>query len=159
MVAIPVELSPERCPLVMTHEFTHAIHRTTAHLSGGWERSIAETILAEGLAMHTVEAVEPHRPNQVYTDSSQEWLSDCGVHQREILAGILPFLAKSDSATVSRFTFGSGTTGRNREAYFLGWVVVGHMLHRGQSLAQIAHIPTSEIAGKVQTEIEKMLKE
>jgi hypothetical protein len=44
---------------------------------------------------------------------------------REILVGILPEMEKSDSATVTRFTYGQGTTGMTREAYVAGWIVIG----------------------------------
>jgi hypothetical protein len=48
----------------------------------------------------------------------------------QIVTGILPELEKSDSATVTRFTYGQGTTGVIREAYLAGWIIIGDLLQQ-----------------------------
>lgn len=59
VVAVPIEMDAGDRELALRHEMTHAVQITTAALSGGWERSIAETIFQEGLAMRATEALVP----------------------------------------------------------------------------------------------------
>lgn len=149
VVAIPLEMSTERRELVFTHEMTHAVHIETAGLSGGWERSIAETIFLEGLAMHAVQALEPGHEEREYVDSDSAWFTSAMTKSREILAGILPELEKSDSATVTRFTYGQGTTGMTREAYAAGWIVIGELLQQGKTFPELARIRSADMSAVV----------
>jgi hypothetical protein len=149
VVAVPVEMDAAERALVLAHEMTHAVHLVTAGLSGGWERSIAETIVQEGLAMHVTKAVAPGRDDRAYIEHSPGWYDAGMAGAGAILEGLLPELDKSDSDTVFRFTMGSGATGLEREAYLAGWLVVGEWLTRGQSLAEIARIPADAMSGVV----------
>jgi len=69
---------------------------------------------------------------------------------------MLPHLSDSASEQVARFTIGTGTTGLEREAYYAGWVVVGHLMHRGYTLAELARIPESRIPEVVEEAIRSM---
>lgn len=73
VVAIPVEMSTELRKLVFTHEMTHAVHFETAGLSGGWERSIAQTNLLQGLAMQAAQALEPGHEEREYLSADSAW--------------------------------------------------------------------------------------
>jgi hypothetical protein len=145
IVAIPLEMNNKRRELVFTHEMTHAVQLETAGLSGGWERSIAETLFLEGLAMHAVEALVPGHDAHEYVDSDAVWFGAAMAKSREILTGILPELEKSDSDTVTRFTYGQGTTGMIREAYVAGWVVIGDLLQQGKSFPELARIRSADM--------------
>jgi len=149
VVAIPLEMSNERRKLVFTHEMTHAVHIETAGLSGGWERSIAETIFLEGLAMRAVQVLVPGHQEREYVDSDSTWFSAAMAKSREILLSILPELEKSDSATVTRFTYGQGTTGMTREAYAAGWIVIGDLLQQGKKFPELARIRSSDMPAAV----------
>ena len=52
---------------------------------------------------------------------------------------------------------GDGTTGREREAYLAGWLVVGAMLNDGHTLPSLARIPGSRPPAVVRREIAKLL--
>jgi imidazolonepropionase-like amidohydrolase len=156
IVSLPVEMEAARRALVMPHEFTHAIHVVTAGLSGGWERSVAELVLQEGLAMRATQALKPGHPDWIYTEGGANWLAECHKRREEILKGIEPHLSDSNSATVARFTVGTGTSGLGREAYYVGWLVVDTLLKRGMTLAQVAHIPQKEIVAVVRTAIREL---
>jgi Predicted Zn-dependent protease (DUF2268) len=145
IVAIPLEMNNKRRELVFTHEMTHAVQLEIAGLAGGWERSIAETVFLEGLAMHAVEALVPGHEAHEYVDSDPAWFSAAMAKSREILAGILPELEKSDSNTVTRFTYGQGTTGTIREAYVAGWIVIGDLLQQGKSFPELARIRSADM--------------
>jgi hypothetical protein len=139
-VALPVEGPPEMRPNMATHELTHAVHLPLAHLPGGWERSIAQTVVTEGLAMRVTQALHPGGGDESYTEATPGWLRAASANQRAILVGIRASLAARDGATVRKFTFGAGTTVIEREAYFVGWVVVGHLLLHGTRYEAIARV-------------------
>jgi hypothetical protein len=149
VAAIPLEMCTERRKLVFTHEMTHAVHIETAGLSGGWERSIAETIFLEGLAMRAVQALEPGHEEREYLDADSTWYMGVMAKSRGILTGILPELEKSDSATVARFTYGQGTTGEIREAYVAGWIVIGDLLQQGKTFPELARIRSADMPAAV----------
>jgi uncharacterized protein YjaZ len=157
MVAVPLEMDVAQRELVFPHEMTHAVHMATAGLSGGWERSIAETIVQEGLAMHVVQAVAPGRNVREYVEHEAGWYDAAMAKSDAILRGLLPDLGKSDSPTVFRYTMGTGTTGTQREAYVAGWLVVDELLKEGKSLRDIARVPSADMAGLLQSTIERML--
>ena len=156
-VAVPVERPADERMMLMTHELTHALNLSLAHLPGGWERSIAQTILSEGLAMRATERVHPGRAETAYIEQRPGWLTESRMHEREILSGIRPFLARRDGETIARFTFGLGTTGTDREAYYVGWRVVGYLIEHGSSLATLAHLREQEIPEVVNRTIGQLL--
>jgi hypothetical protein len=47
-------------------------------------------------------------------------------------------MADTGNSAVQRFTFGAGTTGLPREAYYAGWEIVGQLLRSGMSFHEIA---------------------
>lgn len=145
LVALPIEEPRERRMHGMAHEFTHAIHHRLAGLSGGWERSIARTLFSEGLANRMEQAVFPGRPESAYVEHRPGWFHEAEARRDRILLGILPHLRDSTSDQVMRFTLGSGTTGLEREGYYAGWMVVGHLLALGHTLAELARVPEREI--------------
>jgi len=157
MVAVPLEMDAAQRALVFPHEMTHAVHIATAKLSGGWERSIAETIMQEGLAMHVAQAVSPGRDVRDYIEHKPGWYDAAMSKSDAILRGLLPDLGKSDSPTVFRYTMGTGNTGTEREAYVAGWLVVGELLKEGKSFREIARIPSADMADVVRSTIDRMI--
>lgn len=156
-VFIPVEEDPAWRELVMVHEMTHAVHHRLAGYSEGWERTIGRTIFAEGLAARATEALHPGRPAAAYLEHRPGWMAAAEARETEILRGILPHLGASDGQTVLRFTMGTGTTGTEREAYYAGWRVIGHLLRRGYTFPQLARIPESEAPALMETAIRQIL--
>lgn len=158
-VYVPVEEDPAWRELVMVHEMTHAVHHRLAGYSEGWERSIGRTVFAEGLAARATEALHPGRAAAAYLEHRPGWMAAAESRGDEILRGILPHLGSSDSPTVMRFTMGTGTTGTEREAYYAGWRVIGHLLRRGYTFPQLARIPESEAPALVESAIREILGE
>lgn len=159
VVAVPLEMTRERRELVFVHEMTHAVHLILGGLSGGWERSIAATALQEGLAMHVTREAVPGREVHEYMDAAPDWLDQAHARERSILEGVLPYLEARDGETVFRFTFGSGTTGIGREAYYVGWVVTEKLRASGMDLAEIARIPEADMPKVVASTIREILRE
>jgi len=56
-----------------------------------------------------------------------------------------------------RFTMGSGTTGLEREAYYVGWLVVEYLLRHHLSFADIARIRENEMPGRVADAVDHLL--
>lgn len=158
-VYVPVEEDPAWRELVMVHEMTHAVHHRLAGYSEGWERTIGRTIFAEGLAARATQALHPGRPAAAYLEHRPGWMAAAESRGDNILRGLLPHLRADDSPTVMRFTMGTGTTGTEREAYYAGWRVIGHLLRRGYTFPQLARIPESEAPALVETAIREILGE
>ena len=157
IVAVPLEMDAAQRALVFPHEMTHAVHIATAGLSGGWERSIAETIVQEGLAMHVAQIVSPGRDVRAYVEHKEGWYDAAMAKSDAILRGLLPELEKADSPTVFRYTMGTGTTGLEREAYVAGWLVVGELIEEGKSFPEIARVPSADMPRLVRATIERIL--
>jgi Predicted Zn-dependent protease (DUF2268) len=137
-VALPVEAGDAKRSV--DHEFTHAVHRSAgcANITRGYDQSLAELVISEGLAMRVVEALNPGRPDIYYVIGQQSWLDSANAHRAAILRGIRDHLTEAGVPVVQRFTFGEGTTGLGREGYYAGWVILGALLKNGVSLHEIA---------------------
>lgn len=159
VVAVPIEMDATERELALRHEMTHAVHIRTAGLSGSWERSIAETIFQEGLAMRVTQSLVPGRPNRDYVHEFETgWYAKSMTKARAIVEGIQPALERKDSETVEQFTMGQGTTGTTREAYVAGWVVMGELLREGQTLPQLARVPEPEMADIIRAAMSRLLE-
>jgi uncharacterized protein YjaZ len=137
-VAVPIEAGDAAAS--MLHEFTHAVHRSSgcADIRSGYGQSLGELVLTEGLAMRVVEALAPARPEYTYVAHDQAWLDTARSRRNAILEGIRDRLTDKGDSVVQRFTFGQGTTGLPREAYYAGWEIVGELLRSGMSFHEIA---------------------
>lgn len=156
-VAVPLEMDERQREAILPHEMTHAVHIVTADLSGGWERSIAATLMQEGLATHVAHEVVPDRPLAELIEYTPGWWAEVQPKRRGILQAILPALEAKDGDTVFRFTMGKGPNGFEREAYAAGWWVIEHLRRQGMSLAEIARIPEAEMPAVARRAIEQML--
>lgn len=157
VVCMPIEQKPQLRALLLTHELAHAVHFAKADLEGGWERTIATTIVSEGVATHTTAVVEPGRPDWAYVGSSPDWWTACLENKSQILRGIRSYLSDSSSETVQRFTIGRGATGLEREAYAAGWWVVERWLEQGLDLPEIASWREETLVEKVAAALDEMM--
>jgi hypothetical protein len=156
-VVFPLEADAEWIENALPHELAHAVHHRLAGFSEGWERSIARTLFAEGLASRASQALVPGRADAAYLEHRPGWMAEASARRDAILRGIAPALRASDSETVMRFTMGAGTTGVEREAYYVGWLVVGDLLQRGWTFADLARVPEDEIPAIVERSITHLL--
>jgi hypothetical protein len=95
----------------------------------------------------------PGAPRSLYTWRDAQWLHRCRRDAGAILNGIRPFLTRADPRTTTRFTYGTGTTGLESEAYCAGWILVGDLLERGSAFAQLARIPEDHMAAFVKANL------
>jgi hypothetical protein len=148
-VAIPIESGDPQTSMI--HEFTHAVHRSSAcaDFKSGYGQSLGELVISEGLAMRVVEALVPGRAEYSYVAHDQKWLDTARARRTAILNGIRDHVADAGNEAVQRFTFGEGTTGLSREAYYAGWEIVGELLHGGMSFHDIAAKPPARFAALV----------
>lgn len=131
--------------VLLSHELTHIVHSQTANLTADWERTIGSTILQEGLATQVSRFLVPGKPTELYIEHTKGWLESCYENKLDIINGIFPYLEDSSSEIVTMFTFGNGTTNREREAYFVGWKIVQYLLEKGVTFKEIAYIQEEEI--------------
>lgn len=157
-VAVPVEISAQARGPVMTHEFVHAVQISMGTMSGGWERSIGETILAEGLAMRVTQHLYPRHPSTEFVETPDEpgWLGRADKLRPALLRDVRSVLSSTKSDDVFRFTMGKGPAGIDREAYYVGWEVVGYWLSHGLTYADIARIPEGQAPQRVAEAIDAL---
>lgn len=142
-VVMPIETPNIRYAL--TQELMHAVQIDADGLRNGFNAPLGETVLTVGLAMRGTERILPGASPSLYTWRSPQWLHRCLRDSAAILRGIRPFVTKADPATTTRFTYGTGTTGLESEAYCAGWVLVGRLLDSGYSFSKLAKMPESEM--------------
>jgi hypothetical protein len=148
-IAIPVEAGDALGALV--HELTHAVHHssTCANITSGYEMSLPELVVSEGLAMRVTERLIPGQPSIHYIAGSQAWLDSANARRTAILKGIQQHLSDAGGATGQRFTFGPGATGLGREGYYAGWLITGALLDSGLSLHDIATTPSPQLSALI----------
>ncbi|QFF98948.1 hypothetical protein PB01_08945 [Psychrobacillus glaciei] len=142
-LCLPIEDGITETTLV--HELTHVVHTHTANLATEWERTIGSTILQEGLATQISKYLVPGKPDYEYIEYKEGWLDSCIVNKKEIFKGAFQFLNDSSSEAVEKFTFGTGTTQHEREAYFMGWEIVQLLLKNGMSFSEMASVQERDI--------------
>ncbi|MGE7600460.1 DUF2268 domain-containing putative Zn-dependent protease [Lysinibacillus fusiformis] len=142
-LCIPIECGDS--DITLSHELTHVVHSKTANLTPNWERTIASTILQEGLATQVSKFIVPGKPDEKYIEHKQEWFNSCKLVREEIIKGIVPYLDDSSSEIITKFTFGTGTTNHDREVYFVGWEIVTALLEQGVTFKEIASVQEEEI--------------
>lgn len=131
--------------ITLVHELTHVVHSKTANLSAAWERTIASTIMQEGLATQISKYLVPGKPDYDYIEYTVGWLDSCESNKNEIFKGAYPFLNDSSAEAVEKFTFGTGTTSHEREAYYIGWEIVKLLLNKGISFSEMANVQEQDI--------------
>lgn len=150
----PTVVMPVENPMLdvqLAHELSHSVHFQLAEVKNSFGAPIGETVFLEGLAMHANKALVPGLPDAKYTELANEpgWFDRCRANRVKVMKGILPYLRDSGTKVATRFTFGSGTTGMDRELYCAGWFVIGHMLASGKTFPQLARIPESSLVHEV----------
>lgn len=156
VVALPIEMDPATRALIAPHEMTHAVHMIVGHLSLGYERSLGRVIFEEGLAMRAVQRLKPGLPDYAYVGGA-EWFKAGLASRRAILEALAPGLTRTDGATLFKFTMGRGATGCEREAYIVGWLVIGELIRRGAALPALARVPEARMPGMVAETIRDLL--
>jgi hypothetical protein len=153
-IAIPLEDSTQDHALSMTHEFTHAVQMQ----EGGWNhQSVASTVFTEGLAMRVTEHLNPGFTTDIYTTSSPEWLERCTASLPQVLRELREHAADLGAEAASKFTYGTGTAGLDREVYCGGWFVVGKMLSDGVSYSALGRMNQAEAEANVAATIDSLL--
>ena len=155
--SLPLEIGAEPRARLMMHELTHAVHIAMGTFSGGWIRTIGATVVSEGLATRTAHKLFPGEPEAAFVEHTPGWFAAAKAKRTEILKAIVPVLESDKSEDVMRFTMGTGPNGIEREAYYVGWLVVGHWLDNGMTLAEVARIPEKEMPKRAAEAIEQML--
>ncbi len=145
IVALPAEMDPDRRELIMSHEFTHAIHYAITDLAYGPELTVAGLVLMEGVAMKATQLLFPDQPEVAHMGTSEEWVSRCHDRTDEIIATMSKDWSTTGEDAINNLTLGEGNTGMKREAYCAGWHLVERLLKDEYSLDELARIPENEI--------------
>jgi uncharacterized protein YjaZ len=153
-ICSPLEDSDQDHALDMTHEFTHAVQMQ----EGDWHgQSVASAVFAEGLAMRVTEHLHPGFPADIYTTSSPVWLEKCKTSLPQVLDDLREHGADPGAQAVSKFIYGTGPTGIDREVYCGGWFVVGRMLSDGVSFSTLGRMTQAEAEARIAATIGSLL--
>lgn len=158
----PTVVMPVENPMLkvqLAHEMSHAVNFQLADVKNSFGAPIGETIFLEGLAMRANKALVSGLPDAAYTELADEpgWFKRCTAKRVAVTKGILPYLTQSGPTVATKFTFGRGTTGMDRELYCAGWYVVGSMLASGETFPQLARVPESRMVEKVAVAMKRQL--
>lgn len=145
-IAIPIEESNAELALSMTHEFTHAVQRSSGQWAG---QTVGGAIFSEGLAMRVTEKLNPGFSPETYTTSTKEWLDTCAAKLPEVFRDLQGHLNDTGGQAVSQFTLQKGGAGFDREIYCAGWFTVGRLLQEGKSFPALARLPQADAIGLI----------
>lgn len=159
IVSVSVEQDPKDRGPIMTHEMVHAVQISMGSSSGGWIRTIGETVLAEGLATRVTQRLYPNLPDGDFIERQPGWLSECASKRRQILLDVKSAVASDKSEDIFRYTIGKGPAGVEREAYYAGWLVVDYWTRHGLTYADIARIQEAQAPARVSAAIDGLLAE
>lgn len=151
-IAIPLEESNTEMALSMTHEFTHAVQRSSGRWAG---QTVGGAIFSEGLAMRVTEKLNPGFSPQTYTTSTKEWLDTCATKLPEVFNDLEGHLNDTGAEAVSKFTVQKGGAGLDREIYCAGWFTAGSLLKEGRSFPELASLPQPDAVSLVAEQIKE----
>ena len=135
-----LELIPDvdTLALMAVHETAHTLHFELSDLPNDG-KTVAETLLLEGLATMTSAVAVPSLTDEVYlwpgypyTTAGQKveaWLADCVAQRPELNRQLLADLDKTDPATLGRY-FGAGSKYRHPQTPVRAGYTVGYWLVR-----------------------------
>lgn len=143
-VCLPVEAGLDE--IVIVHELTHLVHGKIIGSTMSYEKTVASLVFQEGLATQLSKYLVPGQKDEAYIEHQEGWLQECYKDAEQIVQGIKPYLQECSGEVIYRFTMGTGTTGKVREGYFAGWILIGDMLLDGWSFAEIARVAEEDMA-------------
>lgn len=135
----------------MYHELTHICHYQILQKDLFYQRSLAFLMIQEGLALHMSKKMIPGLEDSNYLSYQQNWYEEAKENHDAIFNGIREYISNDDSEILYRYTMGTGSTGLEREAYYVGWIIVGKALNDGYSyfdLMTLNEVETNELAKK-----------
>lgn len=130
----------------LVHAFAEATQAVLSGRAPDRPATLAEHLLARGVALRAHEALTPGRPAEEHLGRPLAWLLEAERNDRAILEGLRGVLDSTDPETVRRFRSGSGATGTGGELDYAAWRLAGQLfLQRGWTLERLARIPANEI--------------
>lgn len=131
--------------IYLYHELTHILHASMSKHQLTYGRSLAFLLLQEGLAMRMSFEQIPGYEVAVYVSHQPGWYELAIQKHSEIVHAMQSELFHSDSDTLYKYTMGSGNTGIEREAYYVGWNIVGKLLQEGYSFSELMRLNEKEV--------------
>lgn len=156
-VAVPIEAGD--AARAMAHEFAHIIHRgRCTTFTSGYAQGLAELVVTEGVAMQVVAQLFPgdSAASYVQAPGAPGWFAAASARRTAILQGVRAHATERGVAAVQRFTFGGGTTGLPREAYYAGWEITEALLRGGMSLHDIASTPPERLPALIASVVDRL---
>lgn len=138
-VCLPIENNSDEefQRIQLYHELTHIYHSELSNTPFLYERPLSFLILQEGLALRMSEQMVPGHADSKYVSHQSGWYEKIDRYRNNVISGIIPDIHKKGTETLYKYTMGKGNTGYEREAYYIGWILVGKMLDNGYSFREL----------------------
>ncbi len=88
-------------------------------------------------------------------ETSSGWFQKAEGREQQIVRDVEPHLSASDSDSVMRYTMGVGGAGIDREAYYLGWIVIGDLLTHGWDFPRLCRVKDDQMVALVQESLHR----
>ncbi|GGF16353.1 hypothetical protein GCM10010954_13690 [Halobacillus andaensis] len=143
-------------PIYFVNELVKAVYLNQSKIHPSQLVNIAFVIFLEGLALHTANLVAASDTSRT---SLYPWMSKCQLEPTRIMMNIFPHLRRSDYKAIYSFTKGTGASGYQNEAGFVGWCVVEHLLRRGYTLPELLLIPEERVITLIEKSLYQVMEE
>lgn len=144
-VLVPAETLPGVRRPLLVDLLTRAVHARLSGRPADGQLSLAQHLLARGLALRVHEELTPGRPAEEYLQRPRSWLLQAEGRDGAIMDGLRPRLASRDEDLLARYLQGSGMTGLSGEFDYAAWRLSGLLLLHGWTLDRLARIPQNEV--------------
>ncbi|MGX4687368.1 hypothetical protein JNUCC83_10915 [Vagococcus sp. JNUCC 83] len=145
-VCLPIENNSDEefQRIQLYHELTHIYHSKLSNTSFSYEQSLSFLILQEGLDLRMSEKMVPGYMDSKYVSHQNGWYEKIVRYRNNIISGVIPDIHENDTEILYKYTMGKGNTGYEREAYYIGWILVGKMLDDGYSFRELMILSEGE---------------
>lgn len=137
------------------HELSHIFHSEILNINFTYQRSLGFLIMQEGIALQMSRKMVPGCRDDSYISHQLGWYDDIKKYQLPILIGIEEDIWKNNPEVLYKYTMGQGNTGHEREAYYVGWIVVNLLLKEGYPFLELMTLDEQQSNLLVKQFIEK----
>lgn len=139
------------------HELTHIFHAQICHIDFTYQRSLAFLIIQEGIALQMSKKMVPGFETDSYVSHQKGWYNEMKDNHKPIFQEIKSHTTEDSSDILYKYTMGQGSTGHEREAYYVGWCLVGRLLEEGYTFLDLMLLDEHESNVLVDKYIDKLM--
>ncbi|WP_431800308.1 hypothetical protein [Halobacillus andaensis] len=143
-------------PVHFVNELVKVVYLNQLKMNPLQLTNIAFVTFLEGLALHTANLITS---SDVGGTTLYPWMAKCQLEPTRIMMNIFPHLRRSDYKAIYSFTKGTGASGYQNEAGFVGWSVIDHLLKRGYTMPELLLIPVERVTTVIEKSLYQIMEE